>query len=51
MRAFVLERDGFKCRRCGCGPDDRALTVDHVVPFSQSGLTEEEEPANFVLSL
>lgn len=42
MRAYVMERDGFRCRRCGCCSDDRALNVDHVIPFSRGGLTEEK---------
>lgn len=40
MRAFVLERDGFKCRRCGAGPNDARLVVDHVVPVAKGGTAE-----------
>lgn len=38
MRTRVLERDDFKCRRCGNGPSETALCVDHVVPVSKGGL-------------
>lgn len=37
IRARVMERDDFKCRRCGCGPTDRALVVDHVYPVKRGG--------------
>jgi 5-methylcytosine-specific restriction endonuclease McrA len=36
-RTRVLERDGFKCRRCGCGPSDAQLVVDHIVPVAKGG--------------
>ena len=42
MRAFVLERDGFRCRRCGNGPDVNPLHVDHIVPVAKGGLTIEK---------
>ncbi len=37
MRARVMERDGFRCRRCGCGPADARLVIDHVVPVARGG--------------
>ena len=37
MRSRVLERDGFRCRRCGHGPDIAPLVVDHVVPVAKGG--------------
>jgi hypothetical protein len=37
LRARVMERDQFRCRRCGCGPNDRKLNVDHIVPVAQGG--------------
>lgn len=38
MRAFVLERDGFRCRRCGNGSRDGArLVVDHIVAVAKGG--------------
>lgn len=36
-RAQVMERDGFRCRRCGAGPDERKLVVDHVTPVAKGG--------------
>lgn len=42
MRSYVLERDGFRCRRCGaCASDGATLVVDHIVPYSVGGKTEE----------
>jgi 5-methylcytosine-specific restriction endonuclease McrA len=40
LRAHVLERDHFRCRRCGAIGGEAQLVVDHVVPFSAGGLTE-----------
>ena len=37
LRARVLERDGFKCRRCGHGPPDVRLVLDHVIPVAAGG--------------
>jgi 5-methylcytosine-specific restriction endonuclease McrA len=57
VRAAVLERDGFRCRKCGWKPGDpiplaksggrpvyRTLEIDHVWPKSRGGPDEE---ANF----
>lgn len=53
-RAAVLERDGYRCRKCGWRPGDpvplakgrarpvyRALEIDHVWPKSLGGTDEE----------
>jgi 5-methylcytosine-specific restriction endonuclease McrA len=40
LRALVLERDGFRCRRCGAAAPDVQLAIDHITPFSAGGLTE-----------
>jgi len=38
MRAFVMERDGFKCRRCNASAAEGArLVVDHVVAVANGG--------------
>lgn len=38
VRAIVLERDGFRCRRCGASPDDGArLVIDHITPLAAGG--------------
>ena len=41
-RTRIFERDGFRCRRCGRGPDDGvALHCDHVVPRAAGGLSDD----------
>lgn len=42
LRARIMERDGFRCRRCGCGPDDSPLVIDHVIPVSKGGTANED---------
>lgn len=37
LRARVMERDDFRCRRCGSGPRDARLVIDHVVPVAAGG--------------
>lgn len=37
VRAHVMERDKFRCRRCGAGPDQERLEVDHIVPVARGG--------------
>ena len=41
MRTSILERDGWRCRRCGKAG---RLEVDHVVPMAVGG--DPWEPAN-----
>lgn len=41
-RARIMERDGFRCRRCGAGPRDERLVVDHVVPVALGGSSDDE---------
>lgn len=44
LRYQILERDHFRCQRCGHGAaDGYKLHVDHIVPVSKGGKTE---PAN-----
>jgi 5-methylcytosine-specific restriction endonuclease McrA len=38
-RFNVLLRDAFTCQYCGQRPHARELTMDHVVPRAQGGLT------------
>ena len=51
-RARIMERDGFRCRRCGAGPRDERLVVDHVVPIALGGSSDDSnlqtlcEPCN-----
>jgi len=39
LRAGVLLRDGARCRRCRTGMN---LEIDHIVPLSKGGKTEED---------
>lgn len=39
-RTRVLERDGFRCRRCGNGPDVAPLVVDHIRPVAKGGTAQ-----------
>jgi len=39
IRSAVLVRDGGRCRRCGSA---RNLEIDHIVPVSKGGASEEE---------
>lgn len=36
-RSRILERDGFRCRRCGNGPEHARLVVDHIIPVALGG--------------
>lgn len=45
LRRKILERDGFKCRKCGANIEaepNLLLEVDHIVPLSKGGLTQED---------
>lgn len=42
LRALILERDGFRCRRCGNGPNDERLEIDHINPVAHGGGDEPE---------
>lgn len=39
-RRGVLARDRETCQYCGCQPGRSNLTIDHVIPRSQGGLTQ-----------
>ncbi len=41
LRAFIMERDSFTCRRCGRKAPDVPLAVDHIVPVAKGGAAEE----------
>jgi hypothetical protein len=44
QRFRVLERDRFTCQSCGASPakgSDVPLEIDHIVPWSKGGLTED----------
>lgn len=42
LRYTVLERDRYKCVKCGCSPaygNDVRLHIDHITPYSKGGET------------
>ena len=39
VRAQVIVRDGGRCRRCGSA---RQLEIDHIIPFSKAGTSDED---------
>jgi hypothetical protein len=41
QRARIMERDDFRCRRCGAGPRDERLVIDHVVPVAGGGSSDD----------
>jgi 5-methylcytosine-specific restriction endonuclease McrA len=41
-RTRIMERDGFRCRRCGAGPQDERLVIDHVVPVARGGSANDD---------
>lgn len=41
LRMKILQRDGLTCRLCGRKAPDVKLHVDHIIPTSLGGLTEE----------
>ena len=43
IRLLILQRDGFKCRKC---KGRRRLQVDHIVPLARGGA---EHPRNYQL--
>ena len=41
-RFAILQRDGFRCRTCGRGVNNKVkLTIDHIIPVDWGGKTEE----------
>lgn len=42
LRFEIFKRDGFKCQYCGRTPPDVVLHVDHVVPKSGGGGSEDD---------
>jgi 5-methylcytosine-specific restriction endonuclease McrA len=42
LRTLVLERDEFRCRRCGRQAPTVRLEVDHVVPVADGGETKAD---------
>ena len=41
-RRNVFKRDRFTCQYCGCQPGSEELTIDHVVPRAQGGVSRWE---------
>jgi len=43
LRYYILKRDNFHCQYCGRGIEDGVkLNVDHIIPVSKGGKTEED---------
>jgi 5-methylcytosine-specific restriction endonuclease McrA len=42
VRARVMERDDFKCRRCGWSAPEVKLVLDHIIPVARGGTCEED---------
>lgn len=38
-RRNVFKRDNFTCQYCECRPGSEELTIDHVVPRAQGGIS------------
>ena len=38
-RRNLFKRDGYTCQYCGCRPGSEELTIDHVTPRSQGGVS------------
>ncbi len=53
VRALVLERDGYRCARCGkpCGPGIAAYSLQHRVPRGSGGTSDPaaNSPCRLVL--
>lgn len=43
VRAKVLERDGYKCVKCGVHASHERLTVDHIVERKDGGSDYDHE--------
>ena len=41
-RRNVFKRDHWSCQYCGCQPGGEELTIDHVIPRSQGGISTWE---------
>jgi 5-methylcytosine-specific restriction endonuclease McrA len=41
-RKTIYKRDNHTCQYCGCRPGDGELSIDHVLPRAQGGLTTWE---------
>jgi len=38
-RRQIYKRDNYMCQYCGCRPGTEELTIDHITPRAQGGLT------------
>lgn len=41
MRFKILKRDNYRCRTCGATAAQTKLHIDHIIPISRGGITEE----------
>lgn len=40
QRLYVLKRDGYRCRYCGCEVTMELANLDHIDPWKHGGRTE-----------
>lgn len=41
LRFKILKRDNYRCKTCGATAAQARLHIDHIVPISRGGITEE----------
>jgi len=39
ISAYIMKRDGYRCRECGATRSERRLEVHHIIPISRGGQT------------
>lgn len=49
-RAYIVARDKGRCHICGRKPDEKLLTLDHLIPLARGGTHTAENLAVACLS-